>query len=409
VSIYDLGDLFAMAPLYPAMTNDLGSSRLARPLFPMGTGGSPSGMGMSGAAGFGGMGGGAGGGMFNLPQRPLRAAELPLHVLPQIVDFSGAQAGSSRTSLDQLIEAIQATISPDSWTDAGGECSIAPLGTSLLIYATEPMHKNIEALFVSFRERWGSLRTISVRVQWLWLSDAELLSLLVGGDDMPANPKEVPAYGAVDDEAWKKHLGNPDNKGDRREGYHAAITCTNGQTVHTVSGSQQVSIVKMIPVAFASGAGKAAKQEVHYQPCLQVVQEGAALQITPTASRSGKYLSVDVRSRVLEILDDGRPEKDERVASQNPQNVVAVMDRPLIANYRFSTTLRVPADRRMLVGGMTFEGRPEPGDRGLYLFLKASVQELHDNIVKKPSTGAPKKAPNAAKKPAKKSRTGTSN
>ena len=30
VRIYDLGDLFAMAPLYPAMTNDLGSSDSAR-------------------------------------------------------------------------------------------------------------------------------------------------------------------------------------------------------------------------------------------------------------------------------------------------------------------------------------------------------------------------------------------
>ncbi len=53
----------------------------------------------------------------------------------------------------------------------------------------------------------------------------------------------------------------------------------------------------------------------------------------------------------------------------------------------------------MLVGGMTYEGRPKPGDRGLYVFLKASVQELRDDAVKKPSAKAPEKTSKAAKKP----------
>ena len=101
------------------------------------------------------------------------------------------------------------------------------------------------------------------------------------------------------------------------------------------------------------------------------------------------------------MREEGRPAKSREEASHNARQVAAAVDRPVIANFRFSTTLRVPVDRRMLVGGMTYEGRPKPGDRGLYVFLKASVQELRDDAVKKPSAKAPPKTSNGAKKPAK--------
>jgi hypothetical protein len=34
----------------------------------------------------------------------------------------------------------------------------------------------------------------------------------------------------------------------------------------------------------------------------------------------------------------------------------------------------------MLAGGMTFSTRPKPGEPSLYLFVRASVQELRDDI-----------------------------
>jgi hypothetical protein len=52
--------------------------------------------------------------------------------------------------------------------------------------------------------------------------------------------------------------------------------------------------------------------------------------------------------------------------------------------HRFSTTLRVPVDRTMLVGGMTYQSVPKPGEPNLYLFVRTSVQELRDDV---PTTG----------------------
>ncbi|HLJ11682.1 MAG TPA: hypothetical protein VKU82_10850 [Planctomycetaceae bacterium] len=42
----------------------------------------------------------------------------------------------------------------------------------------------------------------------------------------------------------------------------------------------------------------------------------------------------------------------------------------------------------MLVGGMTFPTRPQEDERTLYLFLRASLQELRDDE-KKPAPIAP--------------------
>ena len=57
----------------------------------------------------------------------------------------------------------------------------------------------------------------------------------------------------------------------------------------------------------------------------------------------------------------------------------------------------MPVHRRMLVGGMTYQSVPQPGDPNLYLFLKVAVQELRDDKAEpKPNAAAkpePKKKP----------------
>ncbi|MBP89684.1 MAG: hypothetical protein CMJ64_23745 [Planctomycetaceae bacterium] len=44
---------------------------------------------------------------------------------------------AARVSLDDLVEAITTTISPESWSDVGGEGSVSTIGSSLLISQTE--------------------------------------------------------------------------------------------------------------------------------------------------------------------------------------------------------------------------------------------------------------------------------
>jgi hypothetical protein len=129
VRVYDLGDLFALAPSYPAEhRSDL--SGPGGPVFPdtttaqlRGTGGT-GGMGM----GMGGMGMGGMGGMWNVHEPTAAAASLTPspRVLPQMFAPAGRNVTEARTSLDELIEAITSTIAPDQWDAVGGPCSIAP-------------------------------------------------------------------------------------------------------------------------------------------------------------------------------------------------------------------------------------------------------------------------------------------
>ena len=131
--------------------------------------------------------------------------------------------------MDGLIEVVTSTISQDSWDTVGGPASIASIGTSLLISADAETHDKISSLFDLFRKRWGSLRTVSVRAHWLWLSEAAVSDALAA--DQKAAGEKAP-YGVISDETWKKLL-TAAGEAKKRTPYHAMVTCHNGQTVFT--------------------------------------------------------------------------------------------------------------------------------------------------------------------------------
>jgi hypothetical protein len=393
VRVYDLSDLFSLAPPYPANSVSDFSGQ-ATPLFPT----SGTGWSGSGAAGFGGMGmmggmggmgmggmGGMGGGMMAVPTGYYNVQSPAKSRAPR-QPASAQQPGgavAARTSIDQLIDAIETTISPNMWQDTGpGEASIAALGNSLLISATEDMHEQIATLFDSFRQRWGTLRTISVQAHWLWLSEPEVAKLLAPGARPPA--ADAPrAFGLVDDAAWEALAGKTQKDREQQPaGYQAVVTCYNGQTVHVFSGSQKHFVASLMPyvggnfqiatprnpptpptpvVKGADGSTAA----VGYEPLIASIQEGAALQITPMATTRAKYVVLDIHSRVLQVQEKAA------TAARSPEaappmgslirDVVAAVDRPVMVNHHLETTLRVPVDRRMLVGGMTFNSQPLVG------------------------------------------------
>ena len=108
-----------------------------------------------------------------------------------------------------------------------------------------------------------------------------------------------------------------------------------------------------------------------------MIQEGAALQVTPISNRSGKFVTIDVHSRVtlLQAIEHKRPRGKADIEA-----VVVAIDRPQVLTQRLSTTLRVPVGKAMLVGGMTFEGQPTAQDPNLYLFVTVAIQELRDDL-----------------------------
>ena len=227
-----------------------------------------------------------------------------------------------------------------------------------------------------FRERWGSLRTVSVIADWVWLTEPQLNALLA---------RDAEAFGLVAEDRWQQFRDAPRDP-DARSGYSATITCQNGQTVHTLAGGQTLAVTNLTPVV--GGTQKA----VGYQPSISLIQEGAALQVTPISNRSGKFVTLDVHSRVTLLKDvERRPQQGKSELDA----VVAAIDRPQVLTQRLSTTLRLPVGKVMLVGGMTFEGQPTAQDPNLYLFVNVALQELRDDLEepKPAAAGEPDAAP----------------
>ena len=396
VRIYDVSDLFQVAPPYVAeFQSDLANTQRPSLFDSSVTQGQAEPTGKGG--GFGGGGFGGGGGFFDVPD-PRRS--LPGKHAETLHQFGGklGPPSSNRITTDSLIEAITSTISPSTWSDSGGPGTIAKVGNSLVISTDVETHERIDALLDLFRKRWGTLRTISVRAYWIWLTDAELEPLLAKAKPDGAKPDggkqadKTQAYGVVDAAAWQallKDRQKPDNK--RRPGYRAAVTCYNGQTVHTQAGGQSLAVTQIEPeVAPAVAAG--GEGQIAYRPLVSIVQEGAVLQVTPSATYSGRYVVLDVHSRVTRLSEAGKRgaggpvlmEKVEKLlparAAFGPEQVVAALDRPLLLTQRLSTTLRLPADRPTLIGGMTVGQEQQSGEPTLYLFALVSVQELRDDL-----------------------------
>lgn len=392
IRLYDLSDLFAVAPPYVAKEGgelDRDTSEVFS-----GDGPSAASSNATGGGGFGGGGFGGGGGMFNVPETIDKALVAEKGTQGQTASKrggGGAASGGPRTSMDGLIEVITSTISQDSWDNVGGPGSIASIGASLLISADAETHDKISSLLDLFRKRWGSLRTVSVRAHWLWLSEGTVSDALAA--DQKAAGEKAP-YGVVSDETWKKLLAAA-GEAKKRTPYHAMLTCHNGQTVFTRAGGERLIISGVTPIA-----GKSEKEQALYQPVVHSIQEGAALQITPLVTRNAKYVVLDVHSRVNLFGETPKPapakERTLFGGSTTIEQIIAAIDRPALQSQRLATTLRVPVGKPSLIGGMTFTTEGE-GPANLYLFITASVQELRDDeglLVKpddKPVAGDAKK------------------
>ncbi len=390
--MYDLSDLFTVAPSYLAeFPREFGQQ--ARLVFPVagddglgasGAGGA-GGRGMTGAGGMG--GGGMGGGTF------------------QVNDQTKSPSSDGKITLRDLITAIKEVVQPETWKEKEGQGTITALGTALLVSADEDVHAQVRDLLNLFRQRWGTLRTVSVQTWWLWLDDAQLKDVLANEktDAKAAPPVASPAFGLVNDSAWTKlmeslHGGKAE---PRRLGYRATVTCYNGQVVHVMSDGQRLAVTDVRPIVVPSD-NAAAGASVALQPEMSVVNEGAVLQVRPIANISGKTVVLDIQSRVNVRNDVPRTDQPRETAAdathaeaprkgKGTEIVVPAVDRNLqVLTNRLSTTLRVPVDRLMLVGGMTFEEQPVPGERSLYLFVRCNVQEIR-NDQDEPKSGPPAK------------------
>ena len=363
VRIYDLGDLFAVAPPYPARNkSDLDPSG-GHSIFPSAI---EDTRGMGG--GMGGMGGG--GGMFSIP--PIGTLTLGAAATRQV----SGDMDAIESSQAELIRVIRETISPELWSEGG---KITKLGNAFIISADDETHQQIEALLNLFRARWGTLRTVSIRAWWISLAPADIQGLLDAPTESIA-PDGPPVFGLVGADAWQELLQIWQQPADdaHRLRYQATLTCYNGQTVSSVSGSQSLAVGAMKPFATRSENGQMNGQ-IGYQPELTTIQEGLAFQATPITNISGKTILLDIHSRLTLPTSEGKAPKPEANASKvTPAEVVQPISRRRLNIHRLSTTARVPVDRPYLIGGMSLPDAETEGLQ-LYLFVKVSVQELRND------------------------------
>jgi hypothetical protein len=274
---------------------------------------------------------------------------------------------------EEFVGLVQSMIAPQSWYSAGGPNHIEQLGTSLVVSADEKTHAQIQQLVAKLRESLEGTPTVSVRGYWLWLSDVQLGELLADGPTKNGEPRDAGrAFGLVRRDAFEKHLSSlKTDDGGRGGGYRAAITCFDRQTVHLASGRQSLVTSGYIPVV---GDGT----NVAFRPVHSIVKEGPVLEITPRLAALGNEVVLDVRSRVA-VRDGATENPDARKLGDEPlyvgaRRMAAMIEGRALRVHELATTIRVPLDKPMLVGGMTYGEEPKPGEPNLYLFVDVAVQ-----------------------------------
>jgi hypothetical protein len=362
----------------------------------MGMGGMGGGMG-----GFGGGGGMGGGGMFG-GGGEMMGEGLDAHVPPTVHGqveggggmggfagggmaggFPGAHPGSqlvnTRITLADLVDTITSTVEPSSWADVGGQATISSLKGLLIIQQTTEAHEMIAQLLTDLREAGAAPQSVKLQAYWVALD--------------PGMPQAKPATTAFSAD-WLSQ--NSDKIVAQAE-----ITCFDGQTVHIISGDVRTEISSMIPVVGqlesirvdsqivgypphpnrsvtiprnvlaqvdgSSGGGSilgGREARVGYQPVTRAVNVGVMLQVTPLLVGDAQSAIVDVHNVVVAQATKSTPIEYQPGMKIDPLSCVT---------QQFQTTIRLPVNQLVPVGGMTLQPTSEQKGGRLLLLLEVSV------------------------------------
>ena len=299
---------------------------------------------------------------------------------------------------------IQSVVSPNDWVDVGGNSSAVTYGNLLVIHTTENNQKQVNSLLNAIRQKMAARKMVSVETHWLWLTK-EQLAALVAADSKESQGQVAPC--AIEEAAWKRLLlaqAKGKENCDIREGYHATIKCMNGQRVSAVAGRQRSFMMSVIPVVgqFAdkgvtgqfAGSGLPRTSSSYerstamgYEPVVTIVQEGAAIEVRPIICGDDQVL-LDLHARVVKVEStekEAKPAATPETAkpTEKPtsrqgtviRELAEKLDKPVLMTHRLDTTIRAAAGRHTLVGGITCETTPSPGQPNLYLFVKPLIHE----------------------------------
>ena len=276
-----------------------------------------------------------------------------------------ADAGNQKhpaTTVEELAMLVKETVIPDSWMDTGGRGTIKTFGRSLIVSNTDAAHKQIRALLEQLQTEAAPTRMVAVRAYWLLLEPKDLPTL---GDRAKAEKKSAAL------------LEVPSELVNEKTIYSQGQTmCFNGQTVHISSGRGRTVVTGATPVVGQSSVG--------YQFSTEVVQNGVAMQVKPDVTPDGKSAVLDLQSIVSELPEvkpttaPADPMADPTLATQANNRLVEsplhAIDRVNVVAQQFRTTVRIPLDKKILIGGMTMEPNIAGGSsRNLYLVVEVNA------------------------------------
>jgi len=266
---------------------------------------------------------------------------------------------------------IREAVDPTSWRAAGGEVgSIREFNERLVITQTPANHAKIEALFAQVARRGEQAPMVTVRARWILLAEGELAKVLAARGDKAPIPAEV------DLAALKAaRVETP---------YRGQATGFDRQTVYIASGTAQNLVTSLEPIVAQAAAA--------YRPVVERILWGAVLEVRPMLAADGASVVLQIRS-VVSRLEEMRTKPLSKLSVVGPTtrrvkalgrraagvNLPSVqeLDCPDFTLHALRTSIRVPLDKPVLVGGMTVAGpggKP-PKDKALYLIVSVSASK----------------------------------
>ncbi len=244
------------------------------------------------------------------------------------------------TVADELQRLITEEVDSSSWKDNGGSVgSIAFLNGQMFVTQTSENQNRVQEILAEVRK--GNATMVCVRADWILLSPGQLGSIQKnGGGDTSPLPE-------INRDALEKMAASA----LRGSGQ---IACFSGQTVHLASGLVKTAVTGVTPVV--------APQAIAYQPTTENIQYGLSLQVMP---------AIGSDSATLDLLSVA---SDPPTGDNNPTTQPIALDRMNSLVQHFHTTVQVPLNKPVLVGGMTLDpSTAQASGQQLYLIVEADA------------------------------------
>jgi len=302
---------------------------------------------------------------------------------PTTAPSSPAAAGdprepSAQEREDELVRLLTETVAPESWRDAGGTFgSIRLLAPGrMVVTQTVENHTLLVQLLDQFRETRA--RMVRVRAHWLVLPQDEADKLFAPAGGAGRQPET--ALVSLDPGALRSLPKDAVQFQAQTLGY-------NTQTVHVVSGPAR-TVVSDVDVQVGTGVAG-------FDPVVELVRSGLVLEVTPLITSDNRAVVLDLYSAFVEPPKDGKPLPIRALAAASPPPPAGaraqtgpadvepattladgVIDRLGTTIQELRTTVQVPLNRPVLIGGMTLapsvSGQPSPT---MYLVVEVVASE----------------------------------